>query len=135
MSKSDVTATLLVGLGGLGSSIVNRIYGEVKKNGQDKKVEAVIIDTAADGNFYVQVTKIDVNAPAVLIYDVPEIAENYNAKFTNSKNFYNKAGNTVHGLVLTTLDVYELSAELFEGTPEVGKKVTISGRKHVVASV
>ena len=45
MGKSDVTATLLVGLGGLGSSIVNRIYGEVKKNGQDKKVEAVIIDT------------------------------------------------------------------------------------------
>ena len=38
MSKSDVTATLLVGLGGLGSGIVNRIYGEVKKNGQDKKV-------------------------------------------------------------------------------------------------
>ena len=45
MGKNDVTATLLVGLGGLGSGIVNRIYGEVKKNGQDKKVEAVIIDT------------------------------------------------------------------------------------------
>jgi len=45
MSKNDVTATLLVGLGGLGSSIVNRIYGEVKKNGQDKRVEAVVIDT------------------------------------------------------------------------------------------
>ena len=26
MSKNDVTATLLVGLGGLGSGIVNRIY-------------------------------------------------------------------------------------------------------------
>lgn len=45
MGKSDVVATLLVGLGGIGSGIVNRIYGEVKKNGQDKKVEAVIIDT------------------------------------------------------------------------------------------
>lgn len=95
--------------------------------------EAMIIDEAADGNFYVQVTKVDVNEPAVLIYEVPEIAENYNAKFTDTKNFYNKAGKTVHGLVLTTLDVYELSAELFEGTPEVGKKVTVSGRKHVVA--
>lgn len=95
--------------------------------------EAKIIDVAADGNFYVQVTKVDVNEPAVLIYEVPEIAENYNAKFTNAKNFYNKAGKTVRGLVLATLDVYELSAELFDGTPEVGKTVTVSGRKHVVA--
>lgn len=92
--------------------------------------EAVIIDTAADGNFYVQVTKVDVNAPAVLIYDVPEVSD---TKIATAENFYNKAGKTVHGLVLTTLDVYELSAELFEGTPAVGKKVTISGRKHVVA--
>ena len=45
MEKSDVTATLLVGLGGLGSGIVNEIYGLVKKNGQDKRVEAVVIDT------------------------------------------------------------------------------------------
>ena len=96
--------------------------------------EAKIIDVAADGNFYVQVTKVDVNAPAVLIYEVPEIAENYNAKFTNTKNFYNKAGKTVRGLVLTTLDVYELSAELFDGTPEVGKTVTVTGRKHVVGA-
>ena len=94
--------------------------------------EAKIIDNAADGNFYVQVTKVDVNAPAVLIYETPEIAENYNSKFTNTKNFYNKAGKTVHGLVLTVLDVYELSAELFTGKPEVGKTVTVTGRKHVV---
>ena len=58
----------------------------------------------------------------------------YNTKFTNSKNFYNEAGKTVHGLVLTTLDVYELSPELFDGTPEVGKTVTVSGRKHVVSA-
>lgn len=96
--------------------------------------EAKIIDVAADGNFYVQVTKVDVNAPAVLIYEVPEITENYNAKFTNAKNFYNKAGKTVRGLVLNTLDVYELSAELFDGTPAVGKTVTVSGRKHVVGA-
>lgn len=93
--------------------------------------EAVIIDTAADGNFYVQVTKVDVNDPAVLIYDVPEVSD---TKIATANNFYNKAGKTVHGLVLTTLDVYELSAELFDGTPAVGKKVTVSGRKHVVAA-
>lgn len=93
--------------------------------------EAKIIDIAADGNFYVQVTKVDVNAPAVLIYDVPEVSD---TKIATANNFYNKAGKTVHGLVLTTLDVYELSAELFDGTPAVGKKVTVSGRKHVVGA-
>lgn len=93
--------------------------------------EAKIIDTAADGNFYVQVTKVDVNAPAVLIYDVPEVSD---TKIATANNFYNKAGKTVHGLVLTTLDVYELSAEHFEGTPAVGKTVTITGRKHVVSA-
>lgn len=109
-------------------------FDQYKEAAAPAGYEATIIDVAADGNFYVQVTKTDVNAPAVLIYDVPEIAENYNAKFTNTKNFYNEQGKTVHGLVLTTLDVYELSAELFDGTPEVGKKVTVSGRKHVVAA-
>lgn len=93
--------------------------------------EAKIIDTAANGNFYVQVTKVDVNAPAVLIYEVPEVSD---VKIATAENFYNKAGKTVHGLVLTILDVYELSAEHFDGTPAVGKKVTISGRKHVVGA-
>ena len=80
--------------------------------------KAKIIDVAADGNFLVQVTNVDVNAPAVLIYDVPEVSD---TKIATANNFYNKAGKTVHGLVLTTLDVYELSAELFDGTPAVGK--------------
>ena len=93
--------------------------------------EGKIIDIAANGNFYVQVTKVDINAPAVFIYDVPEVSD---TKIATANNFYNKAGKTVHGLVLTTLDVYELSAEHFTGTPEVGKKVTVSGRKHVVSA-
>ena len=93
--------------------------------------KAKIIDTAANGNFYVQVTNVDVNAPAVLIYDVPEVSD---TKIATAENFYNKAGKTVHGLVLTTLDVYELSAEHFDGTPAVGKAVTVTGRKHVVGA-
>lgn len=109
-------------------------FDQYKEASAPTGYKAKIIDKAADGNFYVQVTGVDVNAPAVLIYETPEIAENYNAKFTNSKNFYSEAGKTVHGLVLTTLDVYELSEELFDGTPEVGKEVTVSGRKHKVAS-
>lgn len=106
-------------------------FDQYKEAAAPAGYEAMIIDTAADGNFYVQVTKVDVNAPAVLIYDVPEVSD---TKIATAENFYNKAGKTVHGLVLTTLDVYELSAELFEGKPEVGKKVTVTGRKHVVGA-
>lgn len=99
--------------------------------------EGEILEKAADGNWYVEVKKIDPNAPAILIYEVPEIAENYNTKFTSVANFFNAASpertKTVRGFVLGVTDVYELSEDAFEGTPKAGKKVTINGQKHVVA--
>lgn len=99
--------------------------------------EGEILEQAADGNWYVEVKKVDVNAPAVLIYEVPTIAENYNSKFTATANFFNEASagrtKTVRGFVLGVTDVYELSEDAFEGTPVAGKKVTISGQKHKVS--
>lgn len=100
--------------------------------------EGVITEQAADGNWYVEVTKVDVNDPAILIYEVPEIAENYNSEFTKTSNFFNAASTartkTVRGLVLTVTDVYELSKDAFDGTPKAGKKVTIEAgsQKHKV---
>ena len=91
--------------------------------------EGKILEQAADGNWYVEVTKIDPNAPAILIYEVPEIAETYNSEFTKTSNFYNAATSartkTVRGFILNVADVYELSADAFDGTPEAGKKVTV----------
>ena len=93
--------------------------------------EGKIIDVAADGNFYVEVVE---PADAVLIYEVPVIAEqNYDSRFKSIKNFFNLKGEVVRGYVLHKHDIYELSEEGFTGTPEVGKTVTITGRKHVVA--
>lgn len=93
--------------------------------------EAKIIDVAADGNFYVEVVN---PADAVLVCEVVDIAEqNYDSRFKAVKNFFNAKGDVVRGYVLHKHDVYELSVEGFEGTPEVGKTVTITGRKHVVA--
>ncbi len=92
---------------------------------------AKIIDKAADGNFYVEVVE---PADAVLICEVVDIAEqNYDSRFKAVKNFFNEKGDVVRGYVLHKHDIYELSEEGFEGTPEVGKTVTITGRKHVVA--
>lgn len=102
--------------------------------------EGEIIEQAADGNWYVEVKKVDINNPAILIYEVPEIAENYNTEFTKTSNFFNEATasrtKTVRGLVLTTTDIYELSPDAFDGTPVVGKKVTIEAgsQKHKVAT-
>ena len=92
--------------------------------------EGKIVDVAADGNFYVEVVN---PADAVLIYEVPVIAESYDSRFKAIKNFYNEKGEVVRGYVLHKHDIYELSEEGFEGTPEVGKTVTVTGRKHVVA--
>ena len=93
--------------------------------------EGKIVDVAADGNFYVEVVE---PADAVLVYEVPVIAEqNYDSRFRAVKNFFNEKGAVVRGYVLHKHDIYELIVEGFEGTPEVGKTVTITGRKHVVA--
>ena len=93
--------------------------------------EAKIVDVAADGNFYVEVVN---PADAILVCEViTNPYNNYDSRFTSVKNFYNAAGDVVRGYVLHKRDIYELSAEGFEGTPEVGKSVTITGRKHVVA--
>lgn len=93
--------------------------------------EAKIVDVAADGNFYVQVVN---PADAILVCEVIDNPyNNYDSRFKASKNFYNAEGDVVRGYVLHKFDVYELSVEGFEGTPEVGKTVTVTGRKHVVA--
>ena len=99
--------------------------------------EGKITEQAANGNWYVEVTKINPNEPAILIYEVPEIAENYNEKFKTVSNFFNEASSTrtrtVRGLILGVTDVYELSSDAFTGTPKAGSKVTITGQQHVVA--
>jgi hypothetical protein len=103
--------------------------------------EGEILEQAADGNWYVEVKKVDPNAPAILIYEVPEIAETYNSEFTKTSNFFNAATaertKTVRGLVLTVTDVYELSEDTFDGTPVAGKKVTVEAgsQKHKVSEL
>ena len=93
--------------------------------------EAKIVDVAADGNFYVQVVN---PADAILVCEVIDNPyNNYDSRFKASKNFYNAEGDVVRGYVLHKFDIYELSVEGFEGTPEVGKTVTVTDRKHVVA--
>lgn len=100
--------------------------------------EGEILEKAANGNWYVEVKKVNPVEPAILIYEVPEIAETYDSRFTALSNFFNEASatrtRTVRGFVLNVTDVYELSEDAFDGEPEAGKKVTIEAgsQKHKV---
>ena len=106
-------------------------FDNYKEAAAPAEFAAKIIDKAADGNFYVEVVE---PADAVLVYEVPVLTMgNYDSRFNSVKNFFNEKGAVVRGYVLHKHDIYELSEEGFEGTPEVGKTVTITGRKHVVA--
>lgn len=95
-----------------------------------------IVAQAADGNYYVEVTN---DADAILILEVPEINIDYDARFTDPKNFYNKSGDVVRGYGLHKGDIFELSAEGFTTAPtaaSIGKAVSAnaSSGKLVIAS-
>lgn len=85
-----------------------------------------IIDVAANGNFYVEVED---PGDAVLLLQVPMIYEEYTTAMQHESNFYNANGDIVRGYELYKGDIFELSKEGFEGTPEKGKSVTINSKK------
>lgn len=95
-----------------------------------------IVGQAADGNYYVEVTAA---ADAVLILEVPEIPVDYDARFTDPKNFYNKKDDVVRGYGLHKGDIFEISEEGFTTTPtaaSIGKAVSANATsgKLVIAS-
>lgn len=103
--------------------------------------KAVITEQAANGNWYVEVVN---PADAILIYEVPVIAETYDSRFTDIANFYNAveldkdgkvvSNKTVRGYALAKGDIYELSEDAFDKTPAPGKSITVSDQKHVVGA-
>ena len=90
----------------------------------------VIQKKAANGNWYVEVTD---PGDALFVYMQAFIAEEWTNKFKKESNFYNAAGDTVRGYELAVGDVFEVSAEGFDGTPEAGKTVSVANKKLVVA--
>ena len=90
-----------------------------------------IVEKMANGNFLVLVEN---PGDAYFVYQVPVGAEEWTNKWKAEKNLYNVAGDVVRVYGLVKHDRFEVSAEGFEGTPEVGKAVTgVSNKKMVVA--
>ena len=90
-----------------------------------------IIDQAANGNWYVEVTASDED---LLVLTVPVIYYDYNSRMAHESNFYNAAGDLMRCYELVPGDVFELSAEGFSGTPAKGKTVSVSNKKVTVGA-
>ena len=89
-----------------------------------------IVEKAANGNWYVEVTE---PGDALLVLQVPMIYEEYTAQCQHESNFYNADGDIVRCYELYKGDIFELSAEGFNGTPEKGATVSVTNKQVTVA--
>lgn len=89
-----------------------------------------IVEQAANGNWYVEVTEATealwILMPEITPYDIPQTE--------NPKAWVNKTGDVVKGYSLVKGDIFEMSVEGFQGTPAVGKTVSFADGKYVVAA-
>jgi len=89
-----------------------------------------IVEQAANGNWYVEVTEATealwILMPEITPYDIPQTE--------NPKAWVNKTGDVVKGYSLVKGDIFEMSVEGFQGTPSVGKTVSFADGKYVVAA-
>lgn len=88
----------------------------------------IIREQAANGNWYVEVTVPD----EALWILMPEISPYEISQLQNPKAWYNASGDTVKGYELHKGDIFEMSAEGFNGTPAVNATVTFANGKYVI---
>ena len=86
-----------------------------------------IIEKAANGKFRVEVTAV--GELEGLVLSVPLIYEEYTTRMQEESNFYNAKGDLLRVYQLYVGDVFTLSAEGFDGTPEIGKTVSVVSKK------
>lgn len=93
-------------------------------------VEGVILEQAANGNWYIEITA---EGDGCFLYNVPMIEEEWTNTFKKESNFYNPKGDLVRGYEMAKGDIVEVSALGITGAPAKGAKVTVSNRKFTVA--
>lgn len=96
-----------------------------------------IVDQAANGNWYVEVTALPSDgSEALLVYNSPIIPYESPRELADLSNFYNAAGEVVKAYVLTIGDIFEVSAEAFTATrvPVKNRAVSVSSKKLEVAA-
>ena len=101
---------------GKGAYVSPEFYAEAEATA----FAGTIVDKAANGNWYVEVTEAD---NAYLLLQVPLIYEETTTRMQHESNFYNAANDICRCYPLVKGDVFELSAEGFKGTPVKGATV------------
>lgn len=89
-------------------------------------LEAVIVDTAPNGNFYVEIKE---PGDALILRNVPVIPYEFNREVRHESAFYNEKDDTVRGYELAVGDIWELSEDCFSETVKVGDTVTATSGK------
>ena len=98
-------------------SIIGRgalVAGEVYAMTAATTFAGKVIDKAANGNWYVEVTAAE---NAYLVLTVPVTYVDYTNAMRDESTFYNANGDIVRAYPLFVGDVFELSAEGFDGDP------------------
>jgi len=152
MTKHAVAFPSKVLAGSMGAHIYNVTLSTAADNGNvigrgawnsfDNYAEAAapngitgkIVDQAANGNWYVEITAVPANAEALIVYNSPIIPHESPRELADLSNFYNAAGEVVKAYVCTLGDIWEVSAEGFTGTPAKNKTLTVASKKWVVGA-
>jgi len=95
---------------------------------------AKIVDKAANGHWYVEVTAVPASGEALLVYNSPIIPYETPRELADLSNFWNDKDEVVKAYTLTVGDIFEVSDEAFTGTPVKGKTLTVASKKLVVGA-
>lgn len=88
-----------------------------------------IIDKAPDGNWYVEVTTA---SNAYLLLTSPETPYDFTKAMADESTFYNAKDSIGRAYKLQVGDVFELSAEGFDGTPAKSATVAVDSTTYQV---
>ncbi len=107
-------------------------YAEASAN----SFNGIVRGQAADGNWYVEVLA-DLGFDALLVYNVPDNPYESPKQIAGEKRFYLEAGDVARAHQLYAGDIFEVSAEGFEGNMNnlnAGVAITaIANKKLVIA--
>ena len=89
----------------------------------------ILKEKAANGNFYVEVLTA---ANAYLLLTTPTTYYDFTNQMKAESTFYNEKDSVGRAYPLFPGDIFELSAEGFDGDPEVEASVTVDTSKYMV---
>lgn len=120
--SKDLDNGTIIGKGAL-------VAGEVYAMASPTSFAGKIIDKAANGNWYVEVTSA---SNAYLVLQVPVTYYDYTNQMRQESTFYNENGDIVRAYPLFAGDVFELSDEGFDGTPAKDATVSVDSTTYQV---